>query len=183
MKNVLVALITLLIIISLSNTSAYPQTELNQGDEVYVKVNTENFRLSPNGSIITQLPQGTKLTVLGEQNNWVAVQIVGWIYKPSLAKSKTEIVGLTMRALHIMVRTEEEAKDILTLLKSGNADFSTVAKERSIGPNAQRGGDLGKINKGDLLPVLDDAIRKLQPNEVSNVIKSELGYHIFKRIE
>ena len=183
MKKVMVLLITLSVLLSVYHVPIHAQTELVQGDEVFVKVNSENFRLSPNGTIITQLPKGTKLMVIGEQNNWVAVQIVGWIYKPSLTKAKTEIKGLTMRAMHIMVRTETEAREILGLLKSGQGDFETLARERSIGPNAQRGGDLGVINKGYLLPVLDNAINKLQPNEISDVIQSEIGYHIFKRIE
>ncbi|MBD3288821.1 hypothetical protein GF337_08475 [candidate division KSB1 bacterium] len=87
-----------------------------------------------------------------------------------------------MRALHIMVKTEAEANEIKKLLDSGR-DFSELAKARSIGPNAQKGGDLGVIHKGDLLPELDAALRKLKIGEVSTVLKSEIGYHIFKRLK
>ncbi len=160
----------------------FSQVQYKQGDNVYIKEEFENIRLSPNGSIISQLPQGTKLTVIGEQGNWVAVQLVGWIWKPSLVDSKMKIKGLTMRALHILVKTEAEAREIKKLLDQGK-DFSALAKERSQGPNAERGGDLGPIEKGDLLPELDAAIRKLKKNQISGIIKSDLGYHIFKRIE
>ena len=76
----------------------------------------------------------------------------------------------------------EEADEILQALKNGE-DFETLAKTRSVGPNAPKGGNLGTINKGDLLPSLDDAIRSLKVNEISDVVESEIGYHIFKRLE
>ncbi|MBN2012726.1 peptidylprolyl isomerase [candidate division KSB1 bacterium] len=166
----------------ISTYMAAAQDTLKQGDEVFIKEEFENIRLSPNGTIVTQLPQGTRLTVLGEQNNWVAVQFVGWIWKPSLVTQKTKIKGLTIHALHILVKTEPEAKEIKQLLASGK-NFAELAKERSIGPNAERGGDLGQIEKGDLLPELDAALRKLQNGEVSGIIKTDLGYHILKRID
>lgn len=182
MRRFFSTFIILNIILSIIAATAFAQDALEQGDEVYIKVKSENFRLSPNGSLITTLPQGTKLTVLGENENWVAVQLVGWIYKPSLTKTKSQIKGLTMRALHILVKSREEADEILQALKNGE-DFETLAKTRSVGPNAPKGGNLGTINKGDLLPSLDDAIRSLKVNEISDVVESEIGYHIFKRLE
>jgi hypothetical protein len=161
---------------------ASAQIALKQGDEVFTKDDFINIRLSPNGSIISQLPQGTRLTVIGEQGNWVVVQMVGWVAKSSLATSKEKIKGLTVHALHIMVKTEVEAKEIKQLLISGK-DFATLAKERSVAPNAERGGDLGNVEKGDLLPELDTAIRNLKIGEVSAIVKTEMGFHIFKRIE
>lgn len=118
----------------LSVSTAFAQVGLKQGDVVYVK-EMENLRLSPNGSVLTQLPQGTRLSVIGEQGNWVAVQVVGWIWKPSLVDSKAKIKGLTMRALHILVKTQAEANEIKQLLASGK-NFAELAKERSKGPNA-----------------------------------------------
>jgi len=171
------------IIITLShvvNTQA--QFEIKQGDELYVKQPTENLRFSPNGSIICQLPQGTRLIAIEEQGNWVAVHLVGYIWKGSLSQSRFDIPGFTMRALHILVATEVEAKEIKKLLDQG-ADFKQLAEERSKGPNAKNGGDLGIITKGDLLPELDKAISSLSVGQISDVIKSDLGFHIFKRTE
>jgi parvulin-like peptidyl-prolyl isomerase len=172
-----------LIIIMLPVNLLMAQKEYKQGDVVFVKPVSENLRLSPNGTVISMLPQGTKLAVLGQQGNWVAVQLVGWIWSPSLAEKKESIAGYTMRALHILVKTETEANEIKTLLTQKPDDFEKLAKERSIGPNAKRGGDLGVINKGDLLQELDKALHKLKPGEISGVLKSELGYHIFKRLK
>jgi len=175
------AIITVLIALLLI-TDANAQSKIKQGDELFVKEKVENLRLSPGGSIICKLPQGTRLIAIEEQGNWVAVHLVGYIWKKSLTQSRFDIPGFTMRALHILVATEDEANEIKKLLDQG-ADFRQLARERSKGPNAAKGGDLGVITKGDLLPVLDKAISSLNVGAVSDVIKSPLGYHIFKRIE
>jgi len=180
MKRLASLFLILLIFSFVINIKA--QVTLKQGDEIFVKEPTENLRLSPGGSIICQLPQGTKLIAIEEQGNWVAVHLVGYIWKNSLTQSRFDIPGFTMRALHILVATEEEAKEIKSLLDQGS-DFRQLAKQRSKGPNAPKGGDLGLITKGDLLPELDKAISSLSVGQISGVIKSELGFHIFKRTE
>lgn len=162
--------------------NGYGQLQIKEGDELYVKETMENLRLSPAGSVICQLPQGTKVIAIQDQGNWVAVHLVGYIWKKSLTNSRFDIPGFTMRALHILVSTEEEAKEIKKLLSEG-ADFKELAKQRSKDPNAARGGDLGVITKGDLLPELDKAISSLSVGQVSDIIKTSLGYHIFKRTE
>lgn len=180
MKRV-TALLSILVVLLLT-VNAQAQLKIKQGDELFVKEATENLRLSPSGSVICQLPQGTKLIAIEEDGNWVAVHLVGYIWKKSLTPSRFDIPGFTMRALHIMVATEQEANEIKKLLDQGS-DFKELAKQRSKDPNAVRGGDLGLITKGDLMPELDKAISSLAVGQVSGVIKSEVGYHIFKRTE
>jgi len=180
MKRLSALFIIFIILLLTTNTQA--QLKIKQGDELFVKEPTENLRLSPSGSVICQLPQGTKLIAIEEQGNWIAVHLVGYIWKNSLTQSRFDIPGFTMRALHILVATEAEATEIKKLLDQGS-DFNELAKQRSKGPTAQRGGDLGLITKGDLLPELDKAISLLKVGQISDVIKSELGYHIFKRTE
>ncbi|MFZ5518687.1 MAG: peptidylprolyl isomerase [Candidatus Zhuqueibacterota bacterium] len=158
------------------------QLKLQQGDELYIKAESENLRLSPNGTVICKLPQGSKVIAIEEESGWVAVHLVGYIWKGSLTNSRFDIPGFNMRALHIMVKTDAEAKEIKALL-DGGADFKQLAKERSIGPNAENGGDLGIINKGDFLPELDKALSSLNVGQISDVVKSSVGYHIFKRVE
>jgi hypothetical protein len=163
---------------------AIAQNEPKQGDELYVKTPLENLRVSPNGTLITQLPQATKVTVLeGREGKWIQVAIVGWIWSPSLVENQNKIDGFTMRVSHILVKTEEEAKELKRLLDNGK-DFATLAKERSTDTVTQaKGGDLGIIHKGDLMPEIDNELKKLKPGEISGVVKSPLGYHVFKRIE
>ncbi len=160
----------------------HAQLKINRGDELYIKPEAENFRLSPNGSVVCQLPQGTKVIAIQDQGNWVAVQMVGYIWKKSLTDSRFNIDGFNLRALHILVATEDEANEVKKLLDEG-ADFKELARSRSKGPNAEKGGDLGLVSKGDLMPELDRELSSLKVGEISDIIKTEMGYHIFKRIE
>lgn len=180
MKRFYSILIVMLLLVSFS--SAFSQLQIKQGDELFIKPSSENLRLSPNGSILCTVPQGTKVIALGEQGNWVAVQIVGYIWKNSLSDSRFNIKGYTLRALHILTHSEEEANEIKKLLDAGG-DFKKLAIEKSKGPNAEKGGDLGLITKGDLMPELDQTLSQLKIDEVSKVVKSKMGFHIFKRYE
>ncbi len=72
-----------------------------------------------------------------------------------------------------------EIENVYNKLKEG-ANFDDLAMQYSQGPNAQKGGDMGYIEQGQMLEVLDKAIFILKPGEFSEPVKSEIGYHIFK---
>ena len=71
------------------------------------------------------------------------------------------------------------AKDILKRLREG-CEFEGLAKMYSDGPGASGGGDMGYVNKGDLLLEIEKVIFSLKPGEASGIIQTSLGYHIFK---
>ena len=79
---------------------------------------------------------------------------------------------------HILVETKEEAKKILDQLKDGLSSFEEVAKNKSIGPSSEKGGDLGYITKGQMVKPFEEAAFALQPGDMSEIIKTEFGYHI-----
>jgi len=56
-----------------------------------------------------------------------------------------------VHARHILVETEEEANILLLQLKEGLTDFAELAKEKSIGPSAPSGGDLGFFTRGQMV--------------------------------
>ena len=87
-----------------------------------------------------------------------------------------------VRALHIMVETEAEARDIHKQLKSGKKDFSSLAQEYSQGPEGAEGGDLGYFATGQM-PVEFDDVFKLKNKQISSVIQTPYGYHIFKVVD
>ena len=87
-----------------------------------------------------------------------------------------------VRALHIMVATEEEALAIRKKLETGVEKFSNLAIQYSLGPEGVRGGDLGYFEAGRM-PEEFDGVFKLKVNKVSDVIQTPYGYHILKVID
>jgi parvulin-like peptidyl-prolyl isomerase len=85
-----------------------------------------------------------------------------------------------VHARHILVETEEEALDIIRQLKEGIVDFAELAKEKSTGPSAENGGDLGFFTKGQMVKEFEDVAFALQPGEISDAVKTQFGFHIIK---
>lgn len=85
-----------------------------------------------------------------------------------------------VRARHILVETEEEAKKALERVKKGE-DFAKVATELSKDPGSGKdGGDLGYFTKDRMVKEFGDVAFALKPGEISGVVKSQFGYHIIK---
>ena len=62
-------------------------------------------------------------------------------------------------------------------------DFAKLAREYSQDPSAVDGGDMGYINKGQMMKKIDEVIFSLQPGEISETIETPVGYHVFKIVE
>jgi len=80
---------------------------------------------------------------------------------------------------NILLETEEEAQDVLERLKAGK-DFSEIAIEKSTGPSAVQGGDLGYLSKGTIIPEIEDVVFALELEKLSEIIKTDFGFHILK---
>lgn len=83
---------------------------------------------------------------------------------------------------HILVDSEAEAKNILAKLKGG-ADFAALAKVKSKDASKDKGGELGFIAKGQTVPEFEQAAFALQPGQISDIVKTQFGYHIIKATE
>ncbi len=84
-------------------------------------------------------------------------------------------------ARHILVETEEEAKDILRQLKKG-ADFEKMAREKSVDKaSAEQGGLLEYFVKEIVVPEFGEAVFSMQKGELSDKpFKTQYGWHIVK---
>lgn len=89
--------------------------------------------------------------------------------------------GEQVRALHIMVESEDEARDLLKLLRKGKK-FEDLAREHSLGLESDSGGDMGYFEAGQM-PEEFDEVFDLKVNRVSDIIRTPYGYHLFKVVD
>ena len=87
-----------------------------------------------------------------------------------------------VHALQIVVKTEEQASQVLKELRRGDK-FGDLARKYSIAPEAAQGGDLGWFARGVMPSPIDETCFQLSPGRVSDIVDSPYGYHIFKVVE
>jgi len=97
-------------------------------------------------------------------------------YDKNIDKFKT---GEQIRASHILVKSEAEAKDLEKQLKAGG-NFEELAKKHSIDGAAAKGGDLGWFGKGSMLPDFEKVAFSLKEGAVSGIVPTKFGFHIIK---
>jgi peptidyl-prolyl cis-trans isomerase C len=85
-----------------------------------------------------------------------------------------------VRARHILVQTETEARQAITALQGG-ADFATLARERSRGPGAAEGGDLGFFKREEMPEAFAAAAFALEPGQFTTTpVRTQFGWHVIK---
>ncbi|HKJ05707.1 MAG TPA: peptidyl-prolyl cis-trans isomerase [Geopsychrobacteraceae bacterium] len=83
-----------------------------------------------------------------------------------------------LRARQIMLATQEKAEQALARLEQGE-DFADLAREVSLSPDRENGGDLGYVSRNQLPMEFDEALFKLPVGRVSDPVSSPYGYHLF----
>lgn len=118
-------------------------------------------------------------------NSYFQEKIVKTITEDDIKERYIEEVAATapeveVRARHILVETEEEAKAIIAELQGG-ADFETLAKDKSTGPSGPQGGDLGYFGKGQMVPSFETAAFSMEPGSITDEpVQTQFGFHIIK---
>ncbi|MBL7665232.1 MAG: peptidylprolyl isomerase [Bacteriovoracaceae bacterium] len=87
----------------------------------------------------------------------------------------------SLKAKHILVQQEFEAKDLQRKLAEGKS-FEDLARDFSLCGSAEDGGDLGEFPRGAMVASFEQALLKLKPGEISDVVKTQFGYHLIKRL-
>lgn len=87
--------------------------------------------------------------------------------------------GEEVRVRQILVNDEIIAKDILEKLKKG-ASFGDLSTQFSRAPNAKRGGEIGFVSRGEVPKMFEDEIFRLQAGQISEIIRTDSSFHIFK---
>ncbi len=100
-----------------------------------------------------------------------------------------------VHARHILIKTSKDddkaalakakkrAEAIAKEAKKPGTDFAKLAKEKSEGPSASRGGDLGFFTRKRMVPGFSKAAFAMKPGQISDPVKTQFGYHIIKVIE
>ncbi|MCW5890691.1 MAG: peptidylprolyl isomerase [bacterium] len=84
-----------------------------------------------------------------------------------------------IKASHILVKDEETAKEIYAELEKEPSKFAEIAKEKSTDrTSGGRGGDLGKFAQGRMVPEFEKVAFSLEPNKLSEPVKTQYGWHI-----
>jgi peptidyl-prolyl cis-trans isomerase C len=83
-----------------------------------------------------------------------------------------------VRARQIVVASEAEGEKVLGLLRQGEP-FDEIARQYSMSPDSEEGGDLGFFARGEMPAEFDAVVFKVTPGRLSDLIKSEYGYHVF----
>lgn len=85
---------------------------------------------------------------------------------------------------HILVKSKEDADKIISELKNKKTKFSDLAKKYSMEQqSAQNGGDLGFILEDNITKEISDSLINLKKEEISEPIKTKLGWHVVKLID
>jgi peptidyl-prolyl cis-trans isomerase C len=97
-------------------------------------------------------------------------------YEKEASKIK---IAERVRARHILVQTEKEAKDVLARLSKGEK-FEDIAKQVSLDGSKDYGGDLGYFSAEEMVPEFSKAAFALKVGDISAPIKTDYGWHVIK---
>lgn len=88
--------------------------------------------------------------------------------------------GITYNASHILVDSEDFAKELADKIASGEISFADAAAEHSTCPSGKAGGELGDFGAGQMVPEFETACNDMEVGAVSGPVKTQFGWHLIK---
>jgi len=182
--------------LQLALAGAPPQLQQQPFDKIYPQM----LNSMVNAELLAQAGRKAKIDqnqVVKERINAVETQIIAYAYVDSLARAQITDAKVhaaydqyakqapqneEVHARHILVGSEQEAKDIIEQLKKG-ADFATLAKDKTTdAPGKADGGDLGYFTRQDAMPPeFLAAAFALKPGEFTqSPVHTQFGWHVIK---
>ncbi len=136
-----------------------------------------------------EVPQGVKFSIDNQSRSLLAGEVISRImassqdedaiYEAYEARYSTHSSDNEFNASHILVETEERAKEVKAELDSG-VDFEVMAKSSSIGPSGPNGGALGWFGTGQMVPEFENAVLEMRSGDISNPVQTQFGWHVIK---
>jgi peptidyl-prolyl cis-trans isomerase C len=103
--------------------------------------------------------------------------------KSFFEKNKNRYSQDEVRAYHVLLKTEAEAKEVYAKAKTGE-DFEVLAKKFSKDPSVEQNmGDLGFFNRSRMVPQFADAAFAMKKGEISQPVKTPFGFHVIKVVD
>lgn len=90
------------------------------------------------------------------------------------------VAGESVNASHILVDSEEKAREILEKISAGEISFEDAARKESSCPSSENGGNLGEFTRGQMVAEFDKAVFEMNVGEVAGPVKTQFGYHLIK---
>jgi peptidyl-prolyl cis-trans isomerase C len=172
-----------------------PATDVTAAErEALTSELTDIFLLSTQDAASRHEKDPTVRAQIELQRRGILAQAVATEFYSGIAVSEDEIAAeyanqaklapaRQFKARHILVETQNEAVEIITLLKGG-ADFIELAKERSTGPSGPNGGDIGWFSPDQMVKPFSDAVASLEDGEYTSVpVQTQFGWHVILRDE
>ncbi|MEK6834279.1 MAG: peptidylprolyl isomerase, partial [Thermoproteota archaeon] len=93
-----------------------------------------------------------------------------------------KLMANKVHCAHILVEKLSLAQEIKAKIANGES-FANLAKQHSIDSSKKRGGDLGFFGRGMMVQEFEKAAFVLEKGQVSDIVKTQFGYHIIKRLD
>jgi len=133
--------------------------------------------------VLEQIEELKKNIIAGAQLRNVAEvsKISDKDLKDEYEKRKKDLVTTEYKASHILLESENDAKGVIEELNKGK-NFAELAKEKSTGPSAPHGGDLGWFRPQEMVQPFSEAVAKLKNKEYTKTpVKTDFGWHVILR--
>ncbi len=96
-------------------------------------------------------------------------------------KAKARAGDTEYRVRHILVASEQEARELIQRLKARKTKFEDLAKRHSLDPSAANGGDLGWVAPATLVPEFAEAMTRLKKGQLAeNPVHTRFGWHVIR---
>lgn len=142
----------------------------------------QKAKLDDREDVQAQIREATKKIILStwtrEQSE--SIKITDADLKAAYEKRMEGQEKSEYKARHILLKTEDEAKAVIKELADGG-DFAKLAKEKSTGPSATKGGDLGWFKTSTMVPPFAKAIAAMKKGDITQEpVKTSFGWHVIK---
>ncbi len=165
-----------------------PGTQMNPGLLLNEMINTKLLVQEAESKGIQDTEEVKRMLKMQRAATLVSVVVRDYLDSLELsdeelkAEYDAQIAGVDKdeyKASHILLENEEDAKNLITQVKPDASNFADLAKEKSTGPSAKDGGDLGWFSARSMVPEFADAVKAMNKGEVSKTpVQSEFGWHI-----